>query len=100
MFRFSFYSACEAFNKVDGVRLGPWEEVVGILDSVETHEERGVLRITLIRRIGLEIPLNEMTESVGRLVQLKGRKISILRTNKDYLLKQSEPDGDIGSKVS
>jgi len=98
MFRFRFYSACEAFNKVDGVRLGPWEEVVGILDSVETHEERGVLRITLIRRIGLEIPLNEMTESVGRLVQLKGQKISILRTDEDYIL-QSKPDDDTRSKV-
>ena len=98
MFRFRFYGACEAFNKVDGVRLGPWEEIVSILDSVETHEERGVLRITLIRRIGLEIPLYEMTESVGRLVQLKGQKISILRTDEDYIL-QSKPDDDTRSKV-
>lgn len=83
---------------MDRVRLGLWEEVVGILDSVEIHGERGVLRISFIRRIGLEIPLNEMMESVGRLVQLKGRKISILRTDEDYIL-QSKPDDDTRSKV-
>ena len=79
--------------------LHPWQEVFGIVDGVETHEERGVLRITLIRRIGLEIPLNELMEGGVNLVQLKGRKISILRTNNDYLL-QCKPDNNTGSKAS
>ena len=99
MFGFRFYSACVGFIKVDGARLGPWEEIVGILDSVETHEERGIIRVSLIRRIGLEIPLDEFREGGVKLEQLKGRKISILRTDEEYILKQSEPDGDIGSKV-
>ena len=79
--------------------LHPWQEVVGTVDGVETHEERGILRITLIRRIGVEIPLNELVVGGVNLVQLKGRKISILRTNKDYILTYSEPDGDIGSQA-
>ena len=69
------------------------------MDGVEIHEERGVLRITLSKRISLEIPLNELMEDGVNLVHLRGRKISILRTEKEYILKHSEPDDDIGSKA-
>ena len=79
---------------MDGVRLGPWEEVVGILDSVETHEEKGVLRITLIRRFSLEIPLNPLTEGDLSLAQFIGKRISILRTNSGYILNTSSQDDD------
>jgi hypothetical protein len=79
--------------------LHPWQEVVGTVDGVEAYEERGVIRISLIRCISLEIPLNELMEGSVYLVQLTGQKISILRTDKDYILKYSEPDGDIGSKA-
>jgi hypothetical protein len=85
--------------KVDGVQLRSWQEVFGIMESVETHEERGVLNITLIRRISLEIPLNELRESGVKLEQLVGQRISILRTNHDYALKTSSQDDDTGSKV-
>ncbi len=75
---------------MDGVRLGPWEEVVGIVDSIETHEERGVIRILLIKRVGVEIPLNELMEGGGSLEQLKGRKISILRTDSGYIARAEQ----------
>ena len=87
-----------ASMNVEDAPLRPWQEVVGTLDGVETYAGRVVLRISLIRRIGLEIPHNELMESVGRLVQLKGRKISILRTDEDYIL-QSKPDDDTRSTV-
>ena len=100
MFPLRFDSARGGFIiKVDGVRLQPWQEVVGTVDGVETYAGRVVLRISLIRRIGLEIPLNELIEGGVNLVQLKGRKISILRTDKGYLL-QCKPDNNTGSKIS
>jgi hypothetical protein len=79
--------------------LHPWYEVVGTVDRVEIYEEKVVLRISSIRRIVLEIPLDELMEDGVNLVHLRGRKISILRTEKEYILKHSEPDGDIGSKA-
>ena len=79
--------------------LHPWQEVVGTVDSVEKFEKRGVLRISLIRCISLEIPFIDLRERSVNLVLLTGQKISILRTDHDYILKQSEPDGDIGSKA-
>jgi len=88
-----------ASMNVEDAQLRPWQEVVGTVDGVETYAGRVVLRISLIRRIGLEIPLNELMEGGVDLVQLTGQKISLLRTDKDYILKQSEPDGDIGSKA-
>ena len=83
-----------------GIRHGPWEEVVGTLDRVEKHEERVVLRILSIRQITVNIPLNELMTDGVKLEQLKGRKISILRTDKQYILKQSKLDEDTRSKVS
>ena len=85
--------------KVDGVQLRSWQEVFGILESVETHEERGVLNITLVRRISLEIPLNELRENGVKLEQQVGQKISILRTDHDYALNLSSQDDDTESKI-
>ena len=100
MFPLQFDGARRGFIKVDGVRVGPWEEVVGIMDSVETHEERVVLRISSIRQITVDIPLNELMTDGVKLEQLKGRKIAILRTDEQYILKQSKLDEDTRSKVS
>lgn len=83
----------------EDVRLRPWVEVVGMLDRVETYEERVVLRISSINRIALEIPLNELMKKGLDLVQLTGQNICILRTDKDYILKQSKPYRDTRSEV-
>ena len=80
--------------------LHPWHEVVGKLDRVEKLEERVICRISSIRQIVVEIPLNELVKGDLDLVQLIGQNISILRTGKDYILKQSKLDSDIGSKAS
>lgn len=100
MFPLKFDGARGGLIKVDGVRLGPWDEVVGTLDRVEKREERVVFRISSIRQITVEIPLDELVKGDLDFVQLIGQKISILRTCKDYILKQSEPDRDTGSKAS
>lgn len=84
---------------MDEVQLRPWQEVVGTVDGVEIHEERGVFRISLIRRIDLEIPLNELKDDCVNLVQL-GQKITILRTDEAYILKLSKQDDDTKSKAS
>ena len=85
-------------NADERLILHPWREAVGTVDGVEIYEERGVLRITLSKRISLEIPLNELMEDGVNLVQLKGRKISILRTDQYYLL-QCKPDNNTVSNV-
>jgi hypothetical protein len=79
--------------------LHPWHEVVGTVDSVENYEEKVVLRISSIRRIALEIPLDELMENDLNLAQLKGLQITILRTNEAYILKLSKQDGDSKSKA-
>lgn len=79
--------------------LRPWQEIIGTVDDVETYKEIAVIRISSRRRVSLEIPINELKECNMSLEQLIGQNISILRTGKDYILKQSEPDGDIGSKA-
>ena len=85
--------------KREGARLRPWQEVVGTVDGVEALMESVVINISLIRRISLEIPINELKEYDVSLEQLIGQRISILRTDKDYILKQSNQNDDTGSKV-
>ena len=80
--------------------LYPWHEVIGTVDRVETYEERVILRISLSRHISLEIPLNELMKEGVNLAQLKGRNISILRTDEEYILKQSNLDEDTRSEVA
>jgi hypothetical protein len=77
----------------------PWYEVVGTVDRVEIFEEKVVLRISSIRRIALEIPLDELMENGLNLAQLKGLKITILRTNESYILKLIKQDDDSKSKA-
>ncbi len=80
--------------------LHPWHEVLGTVDRVEIYEEKVVLRISSIRRIVLEIPLDELMKEGVNLAQLKGRNISILRTDEEYILKQSNLDEDTRSEVA
>ena len=89
----------EFIIKGEDVLLRPWLEAIGIVDSVETFNGSAIIRILLTRCIRLEIPIDELMTDGVKLEQLKGQKISILRTDEEYILKQSEPDGDIGSKV-
>ena len=79
--------------------LHPWQEIVGTMNKVETHEEKGVLRISLTRHFSLEIPINELIEGSVNLAQLEGQKVSVLRTNEAYILKLSEQDDDTKSKL-
>ncbi len=80
-------------------KLLPWEEAVGTVESVETFRNNVVISIFTGGGFSLEIPLNELMKGGVNLVQLKGRKISILRTDDGYILKQSKLDDDTRSKV-
>jgi len=85
--------------KLEGTRLRPWQEVVGIVDGVEAFKESIVINISLIRRISLEIPTNELKECDVSLERLVGRRISILRTDEGYVLNSNSQNDDTGSKV-
>ena len=80
-------------------KLLPWQEAVGTVESVETFRDNVVISIFTGGGFSLSIPTNELTEGGVNLVQLKGRKISILRTDDEYILKQSKLDDDTRSKV-
>ena len=86
--------------KVEGVQLRPWQEVVGTVDGIETHEESVVINILMSRRVSLEIPINKLKVNDVSLEQLVGQRISILRTDNDYALNTGSQDRDIGSKAS
>ena len=85
--------------KLESTRLRQWQEVVGTVDGVEAFKESVVINISLIRRISLEIPTNELNECDVSLEQLVGRRISILRTDEGYVLNSNSQSDDIGSKV-
>ena len=79
--------------------LHPWEEVVGTVDDVETYKEIAVIRISSRRRVSLEIPINELKECDMSLEQLIGQRISILRTDNDFVMNTSSQDDDPLSTV-
>jgi len=80
--------------------LHPWQEVVGVVDSIETYEKRVVFNISFSRKICLDIPLDEIIPNNETLAQLTGRNISILRTNQKYFLKHCNLDEDPRSIVT
>ena len=80
--------------------LYPWQEVVGVVDSIETYEKRVVFYISFRRKICLDIPLDEIIPNNETLAQLTGRNISILRTNQKYFLKHCNLDEDPRSIVT
>jgi len=87
-------------RKLEGAWLSPWQEVIGTVDRVETNKKSVVISISSRSHLSLEIPLIEFNEAFVNLGQLTGQRISILRTDKGYVLKPSRYDYNTESKVS
>jgi hypothetical protein len=85
--------------QIEMLILHPWHEVIGTVDSVETYEESVVINILTSRRVSLEISITKLKVYDVNLEQLVGQRISILRTDNDYVLNTSSPDNVIGSKA-
>ena len=73
--------------------LRPWEEVLGLVNSVE--EVNGQC-LALIGKISVILP----QELAARLTKTKGQRVGILRTDTDYRLRviaPTKPSIDVGS---
>ncbi len=76
------------------INLRPWQEVIGMVDGVEIYKEIAIIRISSRKRVSLEIPINELKECDMSLEQLIGQRISILRTDNDFVINTSSQDDD------
>ena len=85
--------------KVKDALLRPWQEVVGTVDGVKAYDESIVISISWRRSISFEIPISKLSETLENLGQLLGQRTSLLRTDKDYIIKPCRQGDDEGSKV-
>ena len=97
IYHFDLYKLMHTIDEKTTLR--PWQEIIGTVDDVETYKEIAVIRISSRRRVSLEIPINELKECDMSLEQLIGQRISILRTDNDFVMNTSSQDDDPMSTV-